>query len=117
MNLDKLLIIHKKALASQKVIKHNKTHITKNLSCGDEVKIYLDIQDDVIKDASYQITGCSISTSFTYLLVEKIKGLRVEDVKKITNESFFDFLGVEPVSSGRIKCALIALIAVRYALS
>ena len=116
MNLDQLLIIHKKAKDGQKVIRHNKDHATKNLSCGDEVHIYLDIQDEIVKDASYEITGCSISTSFTYLLVEKIKGLRVEELKKINPDGFFDFLGVEPVSSGRIRCALISLVALKHAL-
>jgi len=110
------MIIYKKAKASAGKREHTHKFTTKNLSCGDEVTVYLKVKDGLIEDASYEVIGCSISTSFTYLLIKKLKGMKVQDVLKIPPEGLFELIGVEPVSSQRFKCALISLISAKKAL-
>ena len=55
----------------------------KNESCGDEVKLFLKVEDNVVKDASFVGEGCIVSMASASMLVKLIKGKNVEDVEKI----------------------------------
>ena len=45
-----------------------------NPLCGDRLKLFLRVEDGVIKDASFQGSGCAISTASVSLMTEIIKG-------------------------------------------
>ena len=50
-----------------------------NPLCGDKVTIYVQVEDDVIKDVSFCGSGCAISTASASLLTEAIKGKHLHD--------------------------------------
>ena len=79
MNLTELLKIYKNAEKSQGKRKHDKKYTGKNLSCGDEVTIYVKLENNRISYISFEAAGCAISTSFTYLLSEKMKAVNSLD--------------------------------------
>ncbi len=104
-----------------------------NPLCGDKVTIFLKLDGDVVKDISFQGSGCAISTASASLLTESLKGKTLSEAEALF-ESFHDLvtglapshaeapLGKLEVFSGvcdyptRVKCATLAWHTVRAAL-
>ena len=63
----------------------NPTHEFKliNENCGDEIEVQLRIEKGVIKDVKFTGEGCMINLASASLLTDKIKGMKVEQVKKL----------------------------------
>ncbi len=90
-----------------------------NPLCGDEIEIFLKIGKNekgqpTISDVKFTGQGCAISTASASLLTESVKGKTLEQIKALTRDDVFALLGV-PVSAARVKCALLALKAVKAA--
>jgi nitrogen fixation protein NifU and related proteins len=45
-----------------------------NPLCGDKVKIYVKMDDDIVKDLSFEGAGCAISTASASIMTETLKG-------------------------------------------
>jgi len=90
--------------------------VAKNPSCGDSYILYLRVTDETIQDATFSGVGCAISTAVSSMLTEKIKGMSVQDAKKITKDDIFEMLKIE-ISIGREKCALLLFNALHDALN
>lgn len=60
-----------------------------NPSCGDDLTLLLQIEGEIVKDASFIGSGCAISTASTAMLVENIKNKKIDEVKNIVDEFFF----------------------------
>ena len=93
-----------------------------NPLCGDQLTVYLRLEDDIVKDVSFVGHGCAISTASASLMTEAIKGKPVAEVEAL----FHDFhalltetpperdFGKLAVLSGvrefpaRVKCATLA---------
>lgn len=116
MNLENLLIVYKKAKSKMGAKAHDIKSVGKNISCGDEIEIFIKLDGDKIADISFQSAGCVISTSATYLLTEKLKGKMVDEVKSMSNEDFFSLIGLEGVSPARLKCVVMPFITLKRAL-
>jgi nitrogen fixation NifU-like protein len=54
-----------------------------NPICNDEFNIYLQIENDIIKDASFTGAGCAISTASASLMTEAIKGMSITDAREL----------------------------------
>jgi len=54
-----------------------------NPLCGDKVKIYLKINGDVIEEATFEGSGCAISTASVSMLTEFAKGKKVSEVNAL----------------------------------
>ena len=96
----------------------------KNPLCGDELDLFLNIEDGVIQDVSFTGTGCAISVASASLLTEKLKGRTVTDAEAIYREVHMMLTGesdVDPAELGklavlsgvcqfpvRVKCASLA---------
>ena len=52
-----------------------------NPLCGDEIVVYLDVEDDVLKNIKMTGTGCSISQSSASLMSAAVKGKSLEQVR------------------------------------
>jgi nitrogen fixation NifU-like protein len=105
-----------------------------NPLCGDQLKVFLAVEDGVVKDAAFQGSGCAISTASASLMTESVKGRRIEDVEKIfdgfqrlltsdaTAPAADEGLGKLAVFGGvrefpvRVKCATLAWHTLRAAL-
>lgn len=87
-----------------RILSPDKTIHDSNPLCGDLVDLDLKIEDGVIRDVRFSGNGCAISVAFTSMLTERIKGMRIEDVKRTTRE---DVLGLvrSNLTISRIKCA------------
>ena len=79
-----------------------------NPLCGDEVEIQLKIADGKVVESGFQGKGCAISQSSASMLVEKVEGMSLDDVKKITNDDILEMLGIQ-LGPVRLKCALLPL--------
>ena len=51
--------------------------------CGDKINLYLTIEDEIVKDISFQGSGCAISKASASLMSSIIKGKTIEETKKI----------------------------------
>ena len=69
----------------------NRTAEGYNPLCGDKIDIFLDVEDDVVKDISFQGSGCAISKASASLMSTIIKGKTVEEAKKLF-EKFHDLI-------------------------
>ena len=67
------------------------------LSCGDKLKLYLKIDNNIITDAKFQTFGCGSAVAASSMLTEMLKGKTIEEAKKITNKQIADELdGLPP---------------------
>ena len=78
-----------------------------NESCGDSVKIYLKIENDIVTDAKFEGEGCVLSMAGTDLLLKYLKNKKFDEVKNITTEKMLGLLRLENISPGRLKCVLL----------
>jgi nitrogen fixation NifU-like protein len=103
-----------------------------NPLCGDDVKVYLDVEGGVIRDAAFEGGGCAIATASASLMTEALKGRRVEEVEHLFGEFHDMVTGREAPAHGklgklevlggvrefpaRVKCATLAWHTLRAAL-
>ena len=84
------------------------THEEDNPLCGDVVGMDFRIKDGTIEDIKFHGRGCAISQASASLLTERIKGLSLDDAKKVNKDDVLGELGID-ISPARIKCALLPL--------
>ena len=85
-----------------------------NAKCGDIMRIYLDIQDGVIKDAKFKTFGCGAAVATSSMATELIIGKTVEEALKVTNQAVMEALnGLPPV---KVHCSVLAEEAIHAAL-
>jgi nitrogen fixation NifU-like protein len=84
------------------------THEEDNPLCGDVVGMDFQIRDGVIEDIRFHGRGCAISQASASLLTERLKGIALDDAKKIDKNDVLGELGIQ-ISPARIKCALLPL--------
>ncbi len=86
-----------------------------NPTCGDIMKIYLDIKDDVIEDVKFKTFGCGAAIATSSMATEMIKGKTVEEALQLTNKAVMNALdGLPPI---KVHCSVLAEQAVKAALS
>jgi len=78
------------------------------LEHGDVVGMDFRVKDGVIDDIRFHGRGCAISQASASLLTERLKGMPLDDAKKINKDDVLGELGIE-ISPARIKCALLSL--------
>lgn len=102
-----------------------------NPLCGDQVKVYLRLEADVIQDISFEGSGCAISKASASMMTSSLKGKRRDEAKKMfeqfhktvtTGQTDADELGKLAVFAGvhdyptRVKCAILSWHAMSAAL-
>ena len=86
-----------------------------NPVCGDIMKMYLKIEDGIIKDAKFKTFGCCAAIATSSVSTELIKGRTIDDALKLTNKEVIDELGGLPPQ--KIHCSVLAEEAIKKALS
>lgn len=84
-----------------------------NAKCGDIMKMYLKIEDDVITDVKFETFGCGSAIATSSMATELIKGKPVADALKLTNQAVVEALdGLPP---HKLHCSVLAEEAVKAA--
>ena len=85
-----------------------------NAKCGDIMRMYLDIEDNVVKDAKFKTFGCGAAVATSSMATELVVGKTVEEALKVTNKAVMEALdGLPPV---KVHCSLLAEEAIHAAL-
>ena len=103
-----------------------------NPLCGDKLKLFLRVEDDIVKEASFIGAGCAISTASASLMTESLKGKNRAEALHLLDEfhellttdveaakdlgKLVVFCGVRDYPA-RVKCATLAWHTLRSALN
>lgn len=75
--------------------------------CGDSMRVYLKIEEGVIKDAKFQAIGCAGAFASGSALTEMVKGKRLDEALEITGQDVITYLGKMP--GPKLHCARLAV--------
>ena len=114
------------ALYSEKVMDHfeNPRNVGKmpdadgigevgNAKCGDIMRMYIKVRDDVITDVKFNTFGCGSAIASSSMATEMIKGQKIEDALKLSNKAVVEALDGLPAH--KLHCSVLAEEAVRAA--
>ncbi|MBQ1397755.1 MAG: Fe-S cluster assembly scaffold protein NifU [Clostridia bacterium] len=85
-----------------------------NAKCGDIMKIYLKIDDDVITDVKFETFGCGSAIASSSMATELIKGKPVAEAMELTNKAVAEALDGLP--DYKMHCSVLAEEAIKNAL-
>ena len=84
-----------------------------NAKCGDIMKMYLKIKDNVIEDVKFETFGCGSAIASSSMATEMIKGKTVEEALAVTNKEVVDALDGLPAH--KLHCSVLAEEAIKTA--
>ena len=85
-----------------------------NAKCGDIMRMYLNIDNDVITDVKFETFGCASAIASSSMATELIKGQKVEDAMTLTNKAVAEALDGLP--DYKMHCSVLAEEAIQAAL-
>lgn len=85
-----------------------------NAHCGDIMKIYLKVENDVIVDVSFKTFGCGAAIATSSIATEMIKGKTIDEALKLTNKAVVESLDGLPAA--KLHCSVLAEEAVKAAI-
>jgi len=85
-----------------------------NASCGDIMRVYLKIENDVVIDASFKTFGCGAAVATSSMATEMVKGKTIKEALAITNKAVMEALDGLPAV--KTHCSVLAEEALRSAL-
>jgi len=86
-----------------------------NPVCGDVMRMYIKVENDVIVDAKFKTFGCGAAISTSSMVTEMVKGKSIEEALKISNKAVAEALGGLPAI--KLHCSVLAEQALRSALA
>ena len=85
-----------------------------NAKCGDIMKIYMQIEDGIIKDVKFKTFGCGAAIATSSMATELVKGKSIEEALQLTNKAVIEALdGLPPA---KVHCSVLAEEAIRAAI-
>ncbi|HKL11419.1 MAG TPA: Fe-S cluster assembly scaffold protein NifU [Clostridia bacterium] len=85
-----------------------------NPQCGDIMKIFLKIENDIIVDVKFKTFGCGSAIASSSMATELIKGKSIDEVVSLTNRAVVEALDGLPPK--KIHCSVLAEDAIKMAL-
>jgi len=82
-------------------------------ACGDVMRLQIQVEDGIIKDAKFKTYGCGSAIAASSLLTTWVKGMSVQEVTEIKNTEIVEELGLPPV---KIHCSVLAEDAIKSAI-
>ncbi len=124
---NELIMEHSMNSYNKKELKDaNYSEMGHNPNCGDEIKLEMKLDSNVIKDMAFVGHGCAISQASTSIMIDTLKGKTLDEAKEIIKtfigmikreitdekelEKLEDAIAFKNVSNmpARVKCALLA---------
>ena len=86
-----------------------------NAKCGDIMRVYLKVEDNIIKDVKFMTFGCGSAVASSSMATEMIKGKTLEEAWNLTNKAVAEALdGLPPV---KMHCSVLAEEAIHKAIN
>ena len=84
-----------------------------NAKCGDIMRVYLKVEDNIIKDVKFQTFGCGSAIASSSMATEMIKGKTLEEAWELSNKAVAEALDGLP--SVKMHCSVLAEEAIHKA--
>ena len=84
-----------------------------NAKCGDIMRMYIKVENDIITDCKFNTFGCGSAIATSSMATELIKGKPVEEALKLSNQAVVEALDGLPAQ--KLHCSVLAEEAVRAA--
>ena len=84
-----------------------------NAKCGDIMKMYIKVENDIITDVSFNTFGCGSAIASSSMATEMIKGKPISEALELTNKAVAEALDGLPAH--KMHCSVLAEEAVRAA--
>jgi nitrogen fixation NifU-like protein len=85
-----------------------------NAKCGDIMKMYLKIENDIVVDVKFETFGCGSAIASSSMATEMIKGKPLSEVRELTNKAVAEALDGLP--DYKMHCSVLAEEAIKSAL-
>ncbi len=86
-----------------------------NAKCGDIMKIYMKINNDIIEDIKFKTFGCGAAVATSSMATELVKGKSIQEALQLTNSAVVEAL--EGLPPAKIHCSVLAEEAVKAAIA
>ncbi|MDL2317528.1 Fe-S cluster assembly scaffold protein NifU [Eubacteriales bacterium OttesenSCG-928-A19] len=85
-----------------------------NAKCGDIMRMYLKVEDGIIKDVKFKTFGCGAAIATSSMATEMVKGKTLDEALQLTNKAVAEALGgLPPV---KMHCSMLAEEAIKAAI-
>ena len=84
-----------------------------NAKCGDIMKMYLKIEDDIIQDVKFETFGCGSAIASSSMATEMIKGKPLSEALQLSNKAVAEAL--EGLPAHKLHCSVFAEEAIKAA--
>lgn len=84
-----------------------------NAKCGDIMKMYIKVKDEIIEDVKFNTFGCGSAIASSSMATEMIKGKSIDDALELSNKAVVEALDGLPTH--KIHCSVLAEEAVKAA--
>lgn len=85
-----------------------------NIKCGDIMRIYLKVEDNIIQEVKFKTFGCGAAIATSSMATELVKGKTIQQALEVTNKAVLEALDGLP--KVKVHCSLLAEEALRAAL-
>ena len=82
-------------------------------ACGDVMRLQIEVEDGIIKDAKFKTYGCGSAIASSSLVTEMVKGMTLDQASAIKNMDIVEELALPPV---KIHCSVLAEDAIKSAI-
>lgn len=84
-------------------------------NCGDSLTIYIKVEDNIIKDISFLVFGCTASVATSSMTTVLAKGKTIQEALEITEQDIVDALDGLP--ENKLHCSVLGVQALRNAIN
>ena len=83
-------------------------------ACGDVMRLQIEVEEGVIKDAKFKPYGCGSAIASSSLVTEMVKGMTLDQASAVKNMDIVEELALPPV---KIHCSVLAEDAIKSAIA
>lgn len=83
-------------------------------ACGDVMRLQIEVEEGVIKDAKFKTYGCGSAIASSSLVTEMVKGMTLDQASAVKNMDIVEELALPPV---KIHCSVLAEDAIKSAIA